>query len=46
MNGAGGPVVLHMNMGAVPRRRLRALKHLEEVAPGYAFALAAVAERG
>ncbi|WP_349371387.1 S9 family peptidase [Salinarimonas sp.] len=42
----GGPVVLHMNMGAGHGGASGRFKHLEEVALGYAFALAAVAERG
>jgi len=42
----GGPVVLHRNMGAGHGGASGRFKHLEEVARGYAFALAAVAERG
>lgn len=42
----GGPVVLHMNMGAGHGGASGRFKHLEEVALAYAFALAAVAERG
>lgn len=41
----GGPVVLHMNMGAGHGGASGRFKHLEEVGLGYAFALAAVAER-
>ncbi|MGJ3263517.1 MAG: S9 family peptidase [Salinarimonas sp.] len=41
----GGPVVLHMNMGAGHGGSSGRFKHLEEVALGYAFALAAVETR-
>ena len=41
----GGPVVLHMNMGAGHGGASGRFKHLEEVALAYAFALASVEGR-